>query len=166
MIQLRHGFYTQPQSSSTLFTNKGVRCTRAKQHSNGLIIYGEHTRHHWSSLRNTLKGGVVHLPRLEVSHLLLLVLLARLLALLWWHWAVMGEVSRLPTVVARKQIGARPRLLHPNLLLTLLRNRRPNCPRWLCILRWPIPPLLLRLMQKGGSLRARLHQAKPLGSAA
>src|SRR6185437_10519889 len=119
-IRLRHGFYTQPKSSSTLFTNKGVRCTQVKQHSNELIIYEEHTRHHWSSLRNTLKGGVVHMPRLEVSHLLLLVLLARLLALLWRHWAVTGEVSRLPTVVTREQIGAHPRLLHPDLLLILL----------------------------------------------
>ena len=89
----------------------------------------ERTRHHWCSLRNILKGGVVHLPQLEVSHLLLLVLLARLLALLRWHWAVTGEVSRLPTVVTREQIGAHPRLLRPDLLLILLRGRRPDCTR-------------------------------------
>ena len=166
MIWLRYDFYTQPKSSSTLFTNKSVRRTRVKQYRNGLIIYGEHTRHHWSSLRNTLKGGVVHLPRLEVSHLLLLVLLARLLALLWWHWALTGEVSRLPTVVTRKQIGAHPRLLHPDLLLILLRGRRPDCPLWLSVLRGPVSPLLRWLVLKGGTLWARLHQTKSLRSTA
>ena len=162
MIWLRHVFYTQPKSSNTLFTDKGVRCTRVEQHSNELIIYGKHTRHHWSSLRNTLKGGVVHLPRLEVSHLLLLVLLA----LLWWHWAVTGEVSRLPTVVTREQIGAHLRLLHPNLLLILLRGRRPDCPLWLSVLRGPVSPLLRWLVLKGGMMWARLHQAEPLRSTA
>ena len=70
----------------------------------------------------------MHLSWLEVSHLLLLTLLARLLALLGWQWAVPCKVTKLSTVVARKQIGAHPRLLHPHLLLILLRNRRPNCP--------------------------------------
>ena len=102
MIQLQHVFYTQPKSSNTLFTDKGVRCTRVEQHSNGLIIYGKYTRHHWSSLRNTLKGGVVHLSRFEMSHLLLLTLLTGLLALLQWHRAVACEMFRLPTVVARE----------------------------------------------------------------
>ena len=166
MIRLRHVFYTQPKSSNTLFTDKGVRCTRIEQHSNGLIIYGEHTRHHWSSLGNTLKGGVVHLPRLEVSHLLLLVLLARLLALLRWHWVVTGEVSRLPAVVTREQIGAHPRLLHPDLLLILLRGRRPDCPLLLSVRRGPVSPLLRWLVLKGGMLWARLHQAEPLRTTA
>ena len=129
MIRLRHVFYTQPKPSNTLFTNKGVRCTRVEQHSNGLIIYGKHTRHHRSALRNAIKGGVVHLPWLEMSHILLLALLTGLLALLWWHRAVPGKVPWLPTVVAQKQIGAHPWLLHPHLLLILLRDRRPDCPR-------------------------------------
>ena len=51
------------------------RRPRIKQYSNGMSVNRECTQHHWCSLRNTLKGGVVHLPRLEVSHLLLLVLL-------------------------------------------------------------------------------------------
>src|SRR6185312_12633441 len=127
-----------------------------------MSVNRERTRHHWCSLRNILKSGVVHLPRLEVSHLLLLVQLARLLALLRWHWAVTGEVSRLPTVVTREQIGAHPRLLHPDLLLILLRGRRPDHPLWLSVLRGPVSPLLLWLVLKGGSLWARLHQAKLL----
>ena len=102
MIRLRHVFYTQPKPSNTLFTDKGVRCTRVEQHSNMLIIYGKHTRLHWSSLRNTLKGGVVHLSQFEMRHLLLLTLLIGLLALLQWHRAVACEMSRLPTVVARE----------------------------------------------------------------
>ena len=104
----------------------------------------------------------MHLPRLEVGHLLLLTLLARLLALLGWHWAIPCKVTRLPAVVARKQIGAHPRLLHPDLLLILLRSRRPDCPLWLSLLKGPVSPLLLWLVLKGGSLWARLHQAKPL----
>ena len=47
----------------------------------------------------------MHLPRLEVGPLLLLTLLARLLALLGWQWAVPRKVTKLSTVVARKQIG-------------------------------------------------------------
>ena len=70
----------------------------------------------------------MHLPRLEMSHILLLALLTGLLALLWWHWAVTGEVSRLSTGVTWKEIGMYPRLLHPDLLLILLRSRRPDCP--------------------------------------
>ena len=90
----------------------------------------------------------MHLPRLEMSHVLLLALLTGLLALFWWHRAVSCKVSWLPTVVTRKQIGAYPRLLHPDLLLVLLRNRRPDRPLRLCVLGWPIPPLLLRLVLK------------------
>ena len=96
----------------------------------------------------------MHLPRLEVGHTLLLTLLARLLALLGWHWVVPCKETQLPTVVTRKQIGAYPRLLHPYLLLALLRNRRPDRPLRLCVLGWPIPPLLLWLVLKGGSLWA------------
>ena len=104
----------------------------------------------------------MHLSRFEMSHLLLLTLLTRLLALLRWHRAVACEMSRLPTVVAREKIGTHPRLLHPYLLLTLLRNRRPDCPLTLCVLRGSVSPLLLwcivhRLVLKGGSLWARLH---------
>ena len=106
------------------------------------------------------------MPRLEESHFVLLILLIRLLALLWWHWAVTGEVSRLSTVVTWKEIGAYPRLLHPDLLLALLRNRRPDRSLRLCILGWPIPPLLLRLVLKGGSLWPRLHKTEPLWVAA
>ena len=132
-----------------------------------MIVYRKRTRHHWSSLRNTLEGGVVHLSRLEMSHILLLALLTGLLALLWWHRAVSCKVPRLPTVVTWKQIGAYPRLLHPDLLLALLRNRRPDYPLQLWWLRWPISPLLLwwpvhRLVLEGGSLWPRLHEAEPL----
>ena len=108
----------------------------------------------------------MHLSWLEMSHVLLLALLTGLLALFWWHRAIPCKVFRLTTVVTRKQIGAYPRLLHPDLLLALLRNRRPDRPLRLCILGWPIPPLLLWLVLKGGSLWARLHQAEPLRSTA
>ena len=91
---------------------------------------------------------------LEMSHVLLLALLTGLLALLGWNQAVMCKVSRLPTVVTRKHSGEHPRLLHPDLLLALLRNRRSDRPLRLCILGWPIPPLLLWLVLKGGSLWA------------
>ena len=131
-----------------------------------MIVYRKCTRHHWSSLRNTLEGGVVHLPQLEMSHILLLALLTGLLALLWWHRAVPCKVTRLPAVVAWKHIGAYPRLLHPDLLLILLRSRRPDCPLWLSVLRGPVSPLLLWLVLKGGSLWFRLHQAKPLRGSA
>ena len=67
-----------------------------------MIVYLERTDHHWSSLRDTLESCVVHLPRLEMSHVLLLTLLTGLLALLWWHRAVLCKVPRLPTVVARE----------------------------------------------------------------
>ena len=103
-----------------------------------MIVYRKHTRHHWSSLRNTLEGGVVHLFWLEVSHLLLLTLLAGLLALLGWHWAIPCKMTRLPAVITQKQIGAHPRLLHPDLLLILLRSGRPDCPLWLSVLRGPV----------------------------
>jgi len=126
-----------------------MRCPRVKQYGDGTIVYRKRTRHHWSSLRNTLEGGVVHLPQLEMSHVLLLALLTGLLAQFWWHRAVPCKVPRLPTVVTRKQIGAYPRLLHPDLLLALLRNRRPDRPLRLCVLGWPIPPLLLWLVLKG-----------------
>ena len=104
----------------------------------------------------------MHLSWLEVSHLLLLTLLTGLLALLGWHWAIPCKVTRLPAVIARKQIGAHPRLLHPDLLLILLRSRRPDCPLWLSVLRGPVSPLLLwcivhKLVLKGGLLWARLH---------
>ena len=101
----------------------------------------------------------MHLPRLEVGHTLLLTLLARLLALLGWHWVVSCKVTRLPAVVTRKQIGAHPRLLHPDLLLIMLRSRRPDCPQWLSVLRGPVSPLLRWLVLKGGTLWARLYQA-------
>ena len=106
------------------------------------------------------------MPRLEMSHILLLALLTGLLALLWWHRAVSSKVPRLPTVVTRKQIGAYPRLLHPDLLLALLRNRMSDCPLRLCVLGWPIPPRLLWLVLKRGSLWARLYQMESLRSAA
>src|SRR6185312_13008474 len=162
IVWIWHVFYFQSQPNGALLANERMRCPRVKQYGDGMIVYRKHTRHHWSSLRNTLEGGVVHLPRLEMSHILLLALLTGLLALLWWHRAVPCKVTKLSTVVARKQIGAHPRLLHPYLLLTLLRNRRPDCPLWRCVLRWPIPPLLLWLVLKGGSLWARLHQTKSL----
>ena len=104
----------------------------------------------------------MHLSRFERSHLLLLTLLTGLLALLGWHWAIPCKVTRLPAVVAWKQIGVHPRLLHPDLLLILLRGTRPDCPLCLSVLRGPVSPLLLWLVLKGGSLWARLHQAKPL----
>ena len=69
----------------------------------------------------------MHLPRLEMSHVLLLALLTGLLALLWWHRTVSCKVTRLPTVVARKQIGAQPRLLHPDLLFLSRMSRRYGC---------------------------------------
>ena len=99
----------------------------------------------------------MHLPRFEMSHILLLALLTGLLSLLWWHRAVPGKVPWLPTVVARKQIWAHPQLLHPDLLLILLGSRRPDCPLWLSVLRGPVSPLLLWLVLEGGSLWARLH---------
>ena len=77
--------------------------------------------------------------RLEMSHILLLALLTGLLVLLWWHRAVPCKVPRLPTVVAWKQIRAHPQMLHPDLLLILLRDRRPDCPLWLSVLRGLYP---------------------------
>ena len=59
-----------------------------------------------------------------------------------------------------------PRLLHPDLLLILLRSRRPDYPLWLSVLMGPISPLLLWLVLERGSLWARLHQTEPLGSTA
>ena len=143
IIWTRHVFYFQSQPNGALLANERMRCPRVKQYGDGMIVYRKRTRHHWSSLRNTLEGGVVHLPRLEMSHILLLALLTGLLALLWWHRAVPCKVTRLPTVVTWKQIRAHPRLLHPDLLLAQLRNKRPDRLLRPCILGWPIPPLLL-----------------------
>ena len=131
-----------------------MRCPRVKQYSDGMIVYRKRTRHHRSSLRNTIEGGVVHLPRLEVGHTLLLTLLTQLLALLGWHWTIPCKMTQLSAVVTRKQVGAQPRLLHPDLLLILLRSRRPDRPLWLSVLRGPVSPLLLWLVLKGGSLWA------------
>src|SRR6185312_4956432 len=77
-------------------------------------------------------------------------------------WIVPCKMTQLSAVVTRKQVGAQPRLLHPDLLLILLRSRRPDRPLWLSVLRGPVSPLLLWLVLKGGSLWAQLHQAKPL----
>jgi len=75
-------------------------------------------------------------------------------------------MTRLPTIIAWEYIGAHPRLLHPYLLLILLRNRRSDYPLRLWVLRGQITPLLLWLVLKGGSLWARLHQAESLRSTA
>ena len=123
IVWIWHVLYFQSQPNGALLANERMRCPRVKQYGDGMIVYGKRTRHHWSSLRTTLEGGVVHLPRLEMSHVLLLALLTGLLALLWWHRAVSCKVTRLLIVVTQKQIGAHPRLLHPDLLLILLRGR-------------------------------------------
>ena len=141
----------QSEPNGTLLANECMRCPRVKQYGDGMIVYRKRTRHRWSSLKNTLEGGVVHLPWLEMSLILLLALLTGLLALLWWHRAIPGKVPRLPTVVAQKQIMAHRRLLHPDLLLILLRGRRPGCPLWLSVLRGHVSPLLRRLVLEGGS---------------
>ena len=75
MVRLGHALYFQPQSNRTFLANKSMRRPRIEQYSDETIVYGKHTRHHWSSLWNTLKGRVVHLPRLEVSNFAFLILL-------------------------------------------------------------------------------------------
>ena len=162
IVWIWHVFYSQSQPNGTLLANECMRCPRVKQYGDGTIVYRKRTRHHWSSLRDTLKGGVMHLSQFEVSDFAILILLTRRLYLLRRHGEIMCEVSKLSAVVAWEQIWAHPLLRHPNLLLALWRNRRPSHSLWLWLLRWPISPLLLwwpvhRLVLEGGSLWPRLH---------
>ena len=109
----------------------------------------------------------MHLSRFEVSDFAFLILLTGRLSLLRRHGAITCEVSKLSVVVAWEQNWVHSLLWHPNLLLSLWRNRRPSYLLWLWWLRWPISPLLLwwpvhRLVLEGGSLWPRLHEAEPL----